>query len=183
MCEFRTLFNSPRSSTWGLTSEKGLATPLMCVHVNNFLLHCSMCQHAQASLTIFMDTARAALSPEELVPPTQTPKYTGFIFDTTGIPTLCIPSDKQEWGLAMVDYMLSCGCQEQVSTLGLAVVVGTLESLSDATPSHIGHTNKLSTTLFRTKDRRPSAIDWQMGKTQIKHTILACIILNPYLLA
>ena len=125
-----------------LTAPEGGPAVRIWAHVDDFLIHGPTVQATQWALRIFMDIAIQVgllCHPHKLIPPTQVPKYTGFIFDTRGVPTLRIPTDKRERALAMVQHLLDK--PNGVSCLALAVVVGTLESLSDATPSRLGHTH------------------------------------------
>jgi hypothetical protein len=65
-------------------------------------------------------------------------KYTGLIFDTTTTPKIRIPGYKRDKASAMTEYAMRK--RSKLSRLALAVVIGVLESLVDATPSRIGHT-------------------------------------------
>jgi hypothetical protein len=76
--------------------------------------------------------------PGKLTPPAQSVKYAGLIFDTRAEPMLLIPEDKRSKALAMTVY--ACRQKDKISRLALSVVVGVLESLVEATPTHIGHT-------------------------------------------
>ena len=77
--------------------------------------------------------------PLKLTPPCQEVKYTGYLWNTEGIPTLLIPPYKVDKSLALIDYALDH--RTQISRLCLAVVKGVLESQVDATPSRSGHTH------------------------------------------
>ena len=77
---------------------------------------------------------------EKTEPPTQEIKYCGFYYRTTGIPMLIIPPEKRNRSKSMIAYLLSHK-DSDISALGLAVVVGTLQSLVEATPSRLGQTN------------------------------------------
>jgi hypothetical protein len=61
-----------------------------------------------------------------------------YIFDTSGVPTLTIPEYKRAKASALVSYALEHW--EKLSRLALAIIVGVLESLVEATASRIGHT-------------------------------------------
>jgi hypothetical protein len=76
--------------------------------------------------------------PRKLTPPSQSVKYTGLIFNTTTEPKLLVPEDKQMKSLAMIEYAQRH--RKQISRLALAVIVGVLESLVEATPTRLGHT-------------------------------------------
>ena len=79
--------------------------------------------------------------PAKLVLPQQVVKYCGFLFDTTCIPCLRIPVPKREWALAIYEHLIASPPDTLWSRLSLAVAAGILESMSDATPKHLGHTH------------------------------------------
>lgn len=113
------------------------------VHVDDFAIHGPTRQATEEALRFFLDVALDVgmlCHPNKLYPPSQTPLYTGFIFDTRGTPTLRVPTPKREKSLAMVEYLLSRPVGHEVSRLVLAVVTGVLESLAEATPARLGHT-------------------------------------------
>ena len=113
------------------------------VHVDDFLIHSPTQQQTSQALHQFLDLALDVgmlCHPKKLVPPSQQVKYTGFLFDTRGTPTLRVPPSKRERALAMVQHIRSQPDAHRWSVLALAVVAGTLESLADATPSRLGHT-------------------------------------------
>ena len=112
-------------------------------HVDDFAIHgpdrLSTCE----ALRNFLDTAVVVgllCHPGKLAPPQQVAKYVGFLFDTRGIPTLRIPLQKRERALAMIEYTLGQCEGYRFSRLSLSVVAGVLESLTEATPSRLGHT-------------------------------------------
>ena len=124
-----------------LLAPDGSPAVRVWAHVDDFLIHGPTLEATTAALNLFMDLALQVgllCHPKKLIPPTQTPKYTGFIFDTRSTPTLRVPTDKRERALAMVSHIRRL--RRPVSALALSVVTGTLESLSDATPARIGHT-------------------------------------------
>jgi hypothetical protein len=90
--------------------------------------------------------------------PAQVQNYCGFIYDTTGIPTLRIPADKHERGLATIQFLRAGGSSLQLSCLTLAVVTGLLQSLVEAMPQHIGQTflRRLYMRLHAIKEERLS---------------------------
>ena len=55
------------------------------------------------------------------------------------MPTLCVPSDKRDRAIAMIDYMAGRR-PGVVSRLALSVMTGLLQSLVDASPSRMGQT-------------------------------------------
>lgn len=126
-----------------LLDSLGEPSVRLFVHVDDFLIHAQTQEACSSALTAFLDLALdmgMLCHPDKLKPPAQAQKYTGFIFDTRHRPTLRVPVEKRERALAMVRHLLHRPKQEMVSRLVLAVVAGTLESLSEATPSRLGHT-------------------------------------------
>jgi hypothetical protein len=73
-------------------------------------------------------------------PPAQSQKYCGFVFDTTGVPTLQLPEDKRSRGVAIIGFLKAGGPSFALSRLSLAVVTGLLQSMVDATPQRVGQT-------------------------------------------
>jgi hypothetical protein len=118
-----------------------LPAALVWSHCDDFYIHGPTKEKTTAALTAFLDKAvdvGMLCHPGKLTPPSHTVKYTGLIFDTTTEPTLLIPEDKRIKALAMIDY---AKCHHgRISRLALAVVVGLLESLVEATPTRLGHT-------------------------------------------
>jgi hypothetical protein len=107
-----------------------------------FLIHGSTYQKTVDALKDFLDlTVRVGLlcHPGKHTTPAHVVKYTGLLFDTTDVPTLRIPEYKRAEAIAMTDFALLH--RRRLSRLGLAVVVGVLESLVEATPSRLGHTH------------------------------------------
>ena len=72
--------------------------------------------------------------PKKLTLPSQEIKYCGFLFNTVGCPCIKIPLAKRERALAICDHLLNMPPSHQWSRLSLAVAVGVLEPLSEATP-------------------------------------------------
>jgi hypothetical protein len=94
------------------------------------------------ALTAFLDLTVQVGSlchPGKLTPPVYVVKYTGLLFDTSNIPTLRIPEYKRAKAIAMIDFAILH--RQRLSRLGVAVVVGSLESLVEATPSRVGYTH------------------------------------------
>lgn len=136
-------YNPALGHGYVLTRKDGGPAVRFWVHVDDFCIHGPDKRSTEEALSFFLDTALDVgmlCHPKKLVPPTQTPLYTGFIFDTRGIPTLRVPTEKREKALAMVDHLLGKTKEAEVSRLVLAVVSGVLESLTEATPSRLGHT-------------------------------------------
>jgi len=151
---------TPRANTWWkgfeeigydprlghgfvLIGEDGLPAVRLWVHVDDFLIHGPTLEKTQQALSMFLDTAvncGLLCHPGKLTPPQQEVKYCGYILDTTGIPTLRIPTSKRERALAMVELLLEGKTDREHSRLALSVVAGVLESLVEATPKRLGHT-------------------------------------------
>ena len=126
-----------------LLDQSGKPVTRFFVHVDDFFLHAPTRLQVLVALNAFMELALEMgmlCHPKKLVPPSQVVKYTGFIFDTRGRPTLRVPTAKRERALAMVQHLLQKPTHHRWSTLALSVVTGTLESLADATPMRLGHT-------------------------------------------
>jgi hypothetical protein len=130
---------------WGhgriLLGEDGEPAVLLFSHCDDFLIHSPSRAKCDRALRVFLDAAvdvGLLCHPGKIIPPSQTVKYTGLLFDSSGVPTIRIPESKRCKARAMIDYVGRH--QEKVSRLVLAVVVGVLESLVEATPSRIGHT-------------------------------------------
>jgi hypothetical protein len=125
-----------------ISAKDGLPVALLFDFVDDFLLHCLTKAKLINALNKFMAFALEVgllCNPAKVIPPSQQPKYCGFIFDTRGVPTLRIPEAKLSRALAMVEYVLTFKDSE-FPRLSLVVVAGVLESMVDATPARIGHT-------------------------------------------
>jgi hypothetical protein len=123
------------------TGDDGLPAALIWVHCDDFLLHGPTYEKTAAALTAFLDlTVDVGLlcHPGKLTPPAQVVKYTGLLFDTVSVPKIRIPEYKCMKALAMIDFALRH--RSHLSRLGLAVVIGVLKSLTEATQARIGHT-------------------------------------------
>jgi hypothetical protein len=123
----------------GLTriGEDGLPAALVWVFVDDFKIHAPTRAKLVTALNAFMDLAlRLGLICQKVKtkPPAQVQKYCGFIYDTTGIPTLKIPADKRSRGLAMIQFLRAGVESMELSRLTLAVVTGLLQSMVEATP-------------------------------------------------
>ena len=130
---------------YGIVIERPYGQPAvrLWVHVDDFLVHGPDWESTALALKLFLDTAvdvGLLCHPKKLSPPRQVQKYIGFLFDTRGIPTLCVPEDKRDKARCMVDYILNAPVDHEFSGLALSVVVGVLESLVEATPSRVGRT-------------------------------------------
>ena len=114
------------------------------VFVDDFLIHGPDYESTAEALKFFLDTAvnvGLLCHPGKCYPPSQEAKYCGFIFDTQGIPQLRIPQAKRERARAMIRHVLGSSLSFEHSRLGLSVMGGLLESMSEATPRRLGHTN------------------------------------------
>jgi len=123
--------------------EDGLPAALMWIHVDDIAVHAPTKVKCQAALTALMDaTVRVGLicQPCKTRAPAQVQKYCGFIYDTVGIPCLRAPQDKLDRALATIAYLRAGTTTWRLSRLTLAVVVGLLQSLVEATPYNMGQT-------------------------------------------
>ena len=113
----------------------GIAAALIWGFVDDFLLHAPTCSKLCKALTAFMNLAVDCgflCHPGKLEPPNQVVKYVGFIVNTQQIPSLSLPVGKRDKALAMCEHLLRLTVA--LSALALAVVIGTLESVVEATP-------------------------------------------------
>jgi hypothetical protein len=98
----------------------------------------------QEARLFFMDMACCILGflchPMKCPKPSQCVKFIGFEFDSHGFPLLRVPLEKRERALAVVEYLIASPPGQFFSRLSLAVSTGILQSLVEATPSHIGST-------------------------------------------
>jgi hypothetical protein len=129
----------------GLTriGQDGLPAALIWAFVDDFKIHAPTREKLVRALNAFMDLAlRLGLICQKVKtkPPAQVQKYCGFIYDTTGVPTLRIPEEKRSRGLAMIGYLQAGNEGQDLSRLTLAVITGLLQSMVDATPQRIGQT-------------------------------------------
>jgi hypothetical protein len=124
-----------------LIGTDGLPAILLWSHCDNFFLHGPTKDKTTAALIAFLDKAvdvGMLCHPGKLAPPAQLVKYAGLIFYTAMEPKLLVPEDKRAKSLAMIEYAQRN--HKRISRLALAVVVGVLKSLVEATPTRIGHT-------------------------------------------
>jgi hypothetical protein len=123
------------------TGDDVLPAVLIWAHCDDFLLHGPTYEKTSQALTAFLDVVVEVgllCHPGKLTPPAQVVKYTGLLFDTTTVPKIRVPEFKCAKALAMTDFAIRH--RSRLSRLGLAVVGGVLESLTEATQSQIGHT-------------------------------------------
>jgi hypothetical protein len=117
--------------------QDGLPAALIWAFMDDFKIHAPTREKLVTALNAFMDLSlRLGLICQKVKtkPPAQVQKYCGFIYDTTGVPTLRIPEDKRSRGLAMIEYLWAGSENRELSRLTLAVVTGLLQSLVEATP-------------------------------------------------
>jgi hypothetical protein len=125
-----------------LIGEDGEPACLIWAHCDDFFIHGPTMEKTEAGLSTFLDLAvRVGLLCHpggKLTKPAPVVKYTGLIFDTTNMPCLRIPEYKRTKAKAMIQFAVWNA--QRISRLALAVLVGVLESLINATPDRIGHT-------------------------------------------
>jgi hypothetical protein len=122
-----------------LDGEDGLPAVLVWAHCDDFTIHGPTETKTKAATIELLDLAvdvGMLCHPGKLTPEAHIVKYTGFLFDTTTEPSLRISVSNREKAPALFDFVVRH--REKVSSLGLAKVTGILESLSEATTSHIG---------------------------------------------
>ena len=125
-----------------LIGADGLPVAFSKAFVDDFFLHAPNFGKLERVLRQFLGQAVEVgllCNPEKAVGPSQIVKYCGFLYDTTSVPSLRIPTPKRTKALAVLDYIQSFRGQE-VPCLLLAIVAGVLQALVDATPSRIGQT-------------------------------------------
>jgi hypothetical protein len=109
--------------------------------VDDFQIHAAdysdCCQGMQAFMDLMLRLGLIC-QPAKTSPPQQVQKYCGFLYDTSGTPTLRIPPNKISRCLASVDFLVALPRGRRLSRLSLAIVTGVLQSIVDATPQHIG---------------------------------------------
>jgi hypothetical protein len=138
------------------------------VFVDDFKIHAPTRAKLVTALNAFMDLAlRLGLICQKVKtkPPAQVQKYCGFIYDTTGIPTLKIPADKRSRGLAMIQFLRAGVESMELSRLTLAVVTGLLQSMVEATPQRVGQTY-LRQLYDRLHDLETETAQWLSGPSK-----------------
>jgi hypothetical protein len=127
---------------YNLVNETGLAVRIWGF-VDDFMKHAPNRQLIHQARLFFLDVACILgflCHPKKCPTPSQCVKFIGFEFDSHEFPLLRIPLDKRERALAVVEYLLASPAGQSFSRLSLAVSTGILQSLVEATPSHIGST-------------------------------------------
>jgi hypothetical protein len=90
----------------------GLPAALLWAFVDDFKIHAPTKSKLIEALNAFMDLSlRLGFICQKVKtkPPAQIQKYCGFIYYTTGIPTLLIPEEKRSRGLAMIQFLKAGG--------------------------------------------------------------------------
>lgn len=125
-----------------IVGADGQPVPIIFVWVDDFLVHASTRSACQAALDLLMDhLVRLGLlaHKKKVKAPAQCQRFCGFDYDTAGRPKVCIPDDKRDHAVALVDF-LEHGRGHRLSRLALAVIVGRLQSLVPATAGNVGAT-------------------------------------------
>jgi hypothetical protein len=125
-----------------LMGEDGTPAALIWSMVDDFLIHAPTRSKCVTAFNDFMDmTVRLGFICQKVKssPPAQVQKFCGFLYDTSEEPTLLIPDAKISRAQATLTYLQTLG-HRPLSRLALAVAVGLLQSLVDATPQRIGQT-------------------------------------------
>ena len=137
---------------WGygrvLVGSDGLPACHVWAHVDDYFIHGPTKQKTCRAFAAFMDLSVRMgfiVQPCKTSPPAQVQTYCGFEYDTSGRPILRIPQSKQQRALASIDYIQrfrglnkDVPGHDRLARLTLAVVLGRLQSLVDATPQRVG---------------------------------------------
>ena len=121
-----------------LMGPDGLPSCLLWLHVDDCLLHGptkSKCMEGLRQLLDLSVTLGFICQRAKTVPPCQCVKFCGFEYDTVGIPTLRVLTEKRHRAFAQLQYILRPNVK--LSRFGLAICIGNLQSLVPATPSNI----------------------------------------------
>ena len=131
-----------------LMGEDGLPACQVWAHVDDYLVHGPTKKKTCQAFAAFMDLSVRMgfiVQPKKTSPPAQVQTYCGFEYDTSSRPTLRIPQAKQQRAIASIDYLQKfrktqekAASTHQLARLTLAVVLGRLQSLVDATPQRVG---------------------------------------------
>jgi hypothetical protein len=125
-----------------LIGADGLPAALLFAHVDDYFIHGPTLRKTCLAFNDFMDlSVRLGIICQAIKtrPPSQQQKFCGFLYDTTGVPTLVIPPEKVSKAIASIQYLRSGSATRHLARLTLAVVIGRLQSLVDATPQQIGN--------------------------------------------
>ena len=130
-----------------LMGADGLPACLVWAHVDDYFIHGPTKQKTCQAFAAFMDLSVRMgfiVQPCKTSPPAQVQTYCGFEYDTSARPVLRIPQAKQQRALASIDYIQRFRDHRHdqkshgLARLTLAVVLGRLQSLVDATPQRVG---------------------------------------------
>jgi hypothetical protein len=135
---YRTKFGHGRV----LIGDDGLPAALIFAHVDDYFIHGPTCRKTCLAFNEFMDlSVRIGIICQEQKthPPDQQQKFCGFLYDTTGMPRLIIPEDKVTKALALIHFLRAGAESRRLARLTLAIVIGRLQALVDATPQRIGN--------------------------------------------
>ena len=129
-----------------LIGEDGLPACHVWAHVDDYLIHGPTKKKTCQAFAAFMDLSVRMgfiVQPAKTSPPAQVQLYCGFEYDTSSRPILRIPHAKQQRSIASIDYLqkfrdVPASKSHQLARLTLAVVLGRLQSLVDATPQRVG---------------------------------------------
>jgi hypothetical protein len=125
-----------------LIGADGLPAAVIFAHVDDYLIHGPTCRKTCLAFNVFMDlSVRLGIicQHKKTRPPAQQQKFCGFIYDTTSLPRLTIPEDKITKALASIHYLRAGAASKRIARLTLAIVIGRLQALVDATPQRIGN--------------------------------------------
>jgi hypothetical protein len=125
-----------------LIGPDGLPAALIFAHVDDYLVHGPTCHKTCLAFNAFMDlSVRLGIicQHKKTRPPAQRQKFCGFIYDTTSLPRLIIPEDKVTKALASIHFLHAGAASKRMAHLTLAIVIGRLQALVDATPQRIGN--------------------------------------------
>lgn len=109
--------------------------------MDNFKIHALTKQKLIVVLNAFMNLAlKLGLVCQRVKtkPLAQVQKYCGFIYDTMGVPTLCIPQDKYVRGPAVIQFLKAGRPSIEVSRLTLAIIMELIQSMVEVTPQWVG---------------------------------------------
>ena len=114
--------------------------PSLWIHVDDFFLHHATRDGCDWILSLAMDiivNLGLLAHRKKVKRPAQLQRFCGFNYDTTGIPQILVPQEKNDRGIASIQY-LERKKGSSISRLTVAVVTGFLQSLVPATTGNIG---------------------------------------------
>jgi hypothetical protein len=113
---------------------------IIWIYVDDLLIHGPTYEKCLMGLTQILELSMwlgFICQSAKTVPPCQCVKYCGFLYDTVDILSMCIPSEKLTRALSQLAYV-TWSDTKPLSCIGLAIIVGNLQSLVPATPNNIG---------------------------------------------